>query len=170
MVPKNMQGSILYPLNMLAQKMPEIYAQNISKYIGREHITKQRIPILNCLWNDVLHLSPVHPKDIKNALLEIGYKAEFTINSYEITPEDLIKENTIVYLNLESENKDKMRTENFTSYNSDVINKYNLIPQSTKDYFKKIINAGGRPLIYHNVPHVFYKGLLDISKAKIISV
>ncbi len=29
---------------------------------------EQRIPILNCLWNDVLHFSPVHPAKIKQAM------------------------------------------------------------------------------------------------------
>ncbi len=61
-VPKNLQGNILYPLNTLKEKHPEIYEQQVSKYVGREHMTQQRIPILDCLWNDVLHFSAVNPK------------------------------------------------------------------------------------------------------------
>ena len=64
-VPKNLEGSILYPLNTLKGKHPDIYEQQVSKYVGREHIKEQRIPILDCLWNDVLHFSAVNPKEVK---------------------------------------------------------------------------------------------------------
>ena len=63
-VPRNLHGNILYPLNALTEKHPEIFEQQVSKYVGREHITQQRIPVIDCLWNDVLHFSAVNPKEI----------------------------------------------------------------------------------------------------------
>ncbi|MBK8551651.1 MAG: hypothetical protein IPL53_11555 [Ignavibacteria bacterium] len=63
-VPKNLRGNVLYPLNTLKEIHPDLYEQQASKYAGREHITCQIIPILNCLWNDVLHFSAVNPEEI----------------------------------------------------------------------------------------------------------
>ncbi len=71
-MPKNLQGNILYPLNAPKEKHPDIYEQQVSKYVGREHIKEQRITILDCLWNDVLYFSAVNPKEIKQALIEAG--------------------------------------------------------------------------------------------------
>ncbi|MEZ4114190.1 MAG: hypothetical protein R3B65_01945 [Candidatus Paceibacterota bacterium] len=34
----------------------------------------KKIPKLNCLWNDVIHMTAVHPSDLKNSLLEAGHE------------------------------------------------------------------------------------------------
>jgi len=54
LVPKNIRGDILYPLNILKSIYPDIYQYQVNKYFGREYIIEQRIPLFNCLWNDVL--------------------------------------------------------------------------------------------------------------------
>src|SRR3954469_11560600 len=59
--PADLRGTILYPLNQLAGVAPDLYQQQRAKYHGREALMEQRVPQLDCLWNDVLHLSPVHP-------------------------------------------------------------------------------------------------------------
>jgi len=55
-VPKQLEGNILYPLNILKDKCPEVYEKEVSKYVGREHVKENRIPAFNCLWNDVFIL------------------------------------------------------------------------------------------------------------------
>ncbi len=136
-VPKNLQGNILYPLNVLKDKYPDIYAQHISKYIGREHIMQQRISALNCLWNDVLHFSPVHPKEVKQALIDAGRNPDFTMNCYQVDPKLIELKNAIVYLNTHTDNKDKMNEENFVPYNHDEVIKFSEIPQVTKNIIKR---------------------------------
>jgi len=51
----------------------EIYQQAISKYEGREELLKLVIPTLNCLWNDVVFLSPLHPHKHYEAYSKIGF-------------------------------------------------------------------------------------------------
>ena len=62
--PLRLWGTVLYPLNDLKEIAPDLYQEHGAKYCGREEIRSQRIGPLNCLWNDVLHLSPVHPQRV----------------------------------------------------------------------------------------------------------
>lgn len=57
---KNMVGSKLIPLNKLKNIYPDIYKEHVKKYVGREKLLTKNIPLLDCLWNDVLHLSPIN--------------------------------------------------------------------------------------------------------------
>ncbi len=70
-VPDSLAGEFLCPLNMLRDTQPELYAQHIRKYEGREFVLSQTVPNLGCLWNDVLHFSPVHPKLIVEAMSKL---------------------------------------------------------------------------------------------------
>jgi len=170
LVPKNLRGNILYPLNTLKEKYPDIYEQQVVKYAGREHITRQRIPILDCLWNDVLHFSAVDPKEIKQALIEAGQSPDFSMRCYRIDPGSIDPKNTIVYLFAHTNDKDEMGEENFASYNPDDVAKFSVMPQATKDYYKEMIVNGQRPLRYHRIPHVLYRGTLNIIELPIVFV
>jgi len=169
-VPKDLQGDTLYPLNVLKEKHPTIYEQQVNKYVGREHIKEQRIPMLDCLWNDVLHFSAVNPKEIKRALIKAGRDPNFTRDYYQIDSKLIDPKNATVYLYAHADNKDKMSKENFASYSSDEVAKFSAIPQATKDYYKEMIGKGERPLLYHKIPHILYKGLLDIKNLPVVSV
>ncbi len=169
-VPKNLEGNILYPLNILKERFPHIYEEQVLKYVGREQVLSQQIPILNCLWNDVLHFSPVNPTEVKQALMEAGRTNEFTMNCYQVDPNLIDPQSAIVYLYVYADNGDKMNEKNFVPYNSEKIEKFSSLPQSTKDYYKKMIDKHERPLLYHRVPHILYKGTLDITNLPIISV
>src|SRR5262245_45843041 len=71
-VPGRLLGHTLYPLNILRDVYPEAHALQVRKYVDREKLMHQRIPLLTCLWNDVLHFSTVHPAQIRDAILEVG--------------------------------------------------------------------------------------------------
>lgn len=74
MVPQNLTGEVLYPLNVLRTHLPEIYDAQVKKYSGREGVMAHKVPILECLWNDVLHFSPVHPSKIRDAIADAGWR------------------------------------------------------------------------------------------------
>ncbi|MBC7981444.1 hypothetical protein H7X65_00005 [Candidatus Parcubacteria bacterium] len=168
-VPDDLEGQTLFPLNTLKEKYPELYDKKVRKYIGREFIQEQIIPTLNCLWNDVLHLSAIPPKDLKNALVEAGVEVG-ELNFYQIDPELLNPDNTTVYLYADTSNKVKMELENFAEYIPNEIEQYSPIPKETKEYYKKRIDEGEQPLIYVRVPHILFKGSIDVSNLPIITV
>ncbi len=165
-----MKGNILYPLNSLKKIYPEIFVKHFSKYKGREIITKHRIPFLNCLWNDVLHFSAVNPKDIKQALIEAGRDADFTWKCYQVDPEILSPENSIVYLYEHADAGGKLAENNFTPFDPNDTVKYSQMPLAAKDYYKEMISMGKPVLLFHRIPHILYKGNLDISDLKIITL
>jgi len=161
-VPDNMVGDTLYPLNELKEVHPKIYKNIEGKYEGkkRQRVKKRTIPYLDCQWNDVLHFTAVHPRKIKEAL-----NTSRTLECYVIDSEQLTPNNTVVYLNNQSEEPTK---ENYTTYDPDKIDQYAELPKATKRYYKEMQSKVKRPLLFVNVPHILYKGSVDISDAKIV--
>jgi hypothetical protein len=169
-VPANMNGSTLYPLNILREVDEEIYEQQKSKYIGREHVLDQRIPTLgNCLWNDVIHLSAGHPQLVEDELQKNGESLKIK-QFFQIDPNLLEVENTTVYLFNQKTENDKFDSENWLKYQPDEISKYDKIPERTARYYYVSIQKGEQPLLWAFVPHILYKGNLDVSSANIIYV
>ena len=165
-VPKECIGTVLYPLNELKEIYPEAYVKEFSKYAGRKHITEQQIPGLNCLWNDVLHFSAVHPEKIKEALREAGELSPFKRLYYQVDPRLIDPSRAIVYL---YRSQEKMTEENWAPYREMDLEEYASIPQLTKDYYKAMIEQGKHPLLYHRIPHILYKGILDVTNLPIVS-
>ncbi|UPT74966.1 MAG: HAMP domain-containing histidine kinase [Elusimicrobiota bacterium] len=67
-VPDELVGETLYPLTRLADLHPRVAAEHALKYSGREHLMQVRLPILDCLWNDVLHLAPLFNVSLNGTL------------------------------------------------------------------------------------------------------
>ena len=168
-VPDNMKGDVLYPLNILKNIDTDIYTAAASKYVGREKVMEQIIPGLNCLWNDVIHLSAVHPSEIKKALAEAGRKKPFSLQYFEIDPHLLDPQNTIVYLYKNNNVLEKNMEGNFEKFDPDNLDMYSVIPNDTKEYYNKAYSEGKNPLLYHIISHILYKGTIDISKARKIN-
>lgn len=165
-----MQGNTLYPLNMLKNKHPDVYQEQMIKYIGREQVTRQKIPAFNCLWNDVLHFSAVDPREIKQALVEAGRSLDFTMRYYQIDPNLLESTKTIVYLYHHVDSKNQKPGKDFVPYNPKRVAQYSSIPEETKQYYKETVDSGDQPLLYHKIPHILYKGTLNTTNLPIISV
>jgi hypothetical protein len=85
-----MFGNILYPLNTLREIDKDTYESHSSKYMGRETLMEQKIPVLNCLWNDVLHCSPIDFRLIYKALIRAG-QHKFRNKEYFKIPIELLK-------------------------------------------------------------------------------
>lgn len=167
-VPKNMKGKILYPLNVLKGADPELYSEHVKKYDGRANVMEQTIPILDCLWNDALHLSAIHPKALKAALIEAGGSKEMQMTCYQIDPFSLDPEKTIVYLYRSPFGEQS--AVNYIPFMPDEIEKYSTISKETKRYYREEYDKGNKPLKFHMVPHILYKGTLNIEGAPIITI
>lgn len=168
LVPKDMRGDVLYPLNDLKTIFPKLYDKKVKKYKGREFLTKETIPFLNCLWNDVLHFSAVSPYDIKKAFVELEYlfKAKF----YKIDATLLDEGKTIVYLFNTKGINDKLEEKNFEKCNLKNFLKYSQFPYKTKEYYKKELEKGKWPLLFYKIPHILFKGSINIKDVPIIEV
>lgn len=165
-VPKDMRGNTLYPLNQLKEFYPDIYEKEATKYKNRGYLMEQKIPLLDCLWNDVLHFTAVPPIKIKNTLSSLGknYKYKF----YQIDPKEFSKENTVIYLF--KPNKKVFTSDNFIEYSPEIVKDLQDIPVETMEYYKKKIESGEQPLMYQYIPHILHRGSIQIDKSNIIEV
>lgn len=159
MVPEGLAGSVLYPLNELRYVHPRRYWQEMQKYRDRQRIRGQRIPTLNCLWNDVLFLSPVHPGEITSALWEAGFTPR-PMSFFEIDPAQLDVSKTCVWL----PEGDRGGVKRYQPFDSTDLPSAAL-SRETLRYYRRCKAARRKPLRYKFIPHILYKGELDISQA-----
>lgn len=169
-VPENMKGETLFPLNQLKGEFPEIYAKEAQKYVGREIVMQKSIPFLDCLWNDVLHLTAVPPKRIKEELEKAGKKT-IPFRYFKIDPSTLDASRAIIYLYRSDLSRgDQMREENFVRFNIKTFSQYGEISDATRTHYKAMAEKKERPFVFLYVPHILYKGTIDVSGLEIIEV
>jgi hypothetical protein len=165
-----MIGEVLYPLNQLALIAPSAANDESKKYEGRKHLMAVRLPILNCLWNDVVHLSPVHPSKIKQALLEAGFQdVPIARSFFMIDPEALIPSKAVHFKNsTDTAAKYDFPESDFSAFEHAQYQELPDIPKEQRSYFVRIKAEGGRPLLMARTPHVFYQGEINIRRAEVI--
>jgi len=163
-VPWNLEGSVLYPLNTLKDTHPEIHDHHIRKYEGREHVLESRIPSLNCMWNDVLFFTAVHPSLLRKAWEEIGIKLPEPFRFFEIDAQSFEPSDATVWLF--ERGKDDMT--GYRSFEADSVEDYSQLPPETLEYYREQHTQGLRPFLFIFVPHILYRGSVDISSARII--
>lgn len=175
MVPERMQPSedgkeVLYPLNMLKDKFPELYEVAKKKYESSEYrksIPEMLIPTLEeAAWGDVLQLTAIHPVELKKALVEAGWHPE-EMKFYEIDPDSLDPKKTTVFLY--REDKEDEDPENFAPYDPAKIVEHAPVPEITKEYYREQGKQGEAPVLFVGVPHIFHKGPIDVSEFNVIA-
>lgn len=170
-VPYNLEGSILYPLNELKTKMPDIYKEHIQKYEGRREIMNLILPPFGCKWNDVLHLSTIHPdKFIEPYDNFFGFTQKTSV--FEIDPITLDQEQLMIFKNINPDlvGVDKLLPDpnQWERFSEKALAEYQEIPEWTLRYYKAMKNREGLKLMHAGCAHVFYWGAIDISGIKII--
>lgn len=166
-VPENMIGSKLIPLNMMFETDRKLHKKYLRKYRGREEILERRIPLLDCLWNDVIQLLPVQPQKLFELQMQLGiidgipdYKY-FTIDVNQLDPQK-----TVVYF------KTAPSEENVTVQWLGDVNLETLkdVPPATVNYYKSMIGKKQPIFNYQFVPHVVYMGTIDVSNSTTITI
>ncbi len=162
-VPKTFIGTILYPLNQLEDTLPDVHTMQVAKYRGRDALLSRRLPYLDCLWNDVLHFSPVHPAKLREAITGAGFlwqEAEW----FEVDPVAVgfSGQNTIIYTNpVRPQGDFAVTDDDFIPFDPEYLTMLNSIPQETHAYFNHAKANEERPLLFNFIAHVLYRGTLD---------
>jgi hypothetical protein len=168
-----MFGNILYPLNSLREINKETYEFHTSKYLGREILMEQKIPVLNCLWNDVLHCSPIDLRLIYKALIKAGHHKVRNIEFFKI-PIELLKSIKFVKYKFDREFYDRekkayvLKTKNIEPLTIDSYRELNELPDKTIEWYKWCAeNNRGIPLLFRYIPHIFIKGNIPIEEVDV---
>ncbi len=168
MVPKEMQGEVLISLNEMKLIHPELYKSYSKKYFKhpeRESLLLRSIPKLDCFWNDVIFLSPLHPYYVYEALHALGVSVKKNLMFYEIPTERLIDNQNAVYLYNKKNYKgpaadipdEEIQIIDITTYRECAA-----LPSDTLAYFtdehKKGVNFG----MFAYIPHILSLGNINI--------
>ena len=173
-VHREMTGNTLYPLNVLKSKYPELYEKYIKKYKNRPHVLEQKIPILDCLWNDVVHLSSIHPMEIKQALASIGI--EYSGKFFVIDAENLDQGKLVIWLNTKDSLKGEKGATSLEYFERFNLQKYDtfykIFPKERqiKAWQTWIQENQTPPLVLSKCPHFLYKGEIPLDGVKIINI
>lgn len=167
-VPPAFEPPVLYPLNTLKAMKPHLYDAAVEKYQApnRQHIMDCEVPPLKCMWNDVLHFSLVHPSVIRRAFNQLGHDIEF--DSFELDTDMLDPEQTAVYYFRYLSRKEMYTPGNFVPYSHEAVPALDDLPTVTKEYYAANLTAGKDPLLYVGVPHILYKGAVDVGGLAIV--
>jgi hypothetical protein len=156
-----LHGDYLRPLNDLKQHAPEVYAAQVKKYTGREVLLEQRVPYLDCLWNDVLFFSPVHPRHIRDAYIAVG-KTWPGLKWFEVDTVALnfTPENTVFFHSDMSREKGdfSIDKEAFEPFKPDLLANMREMPPHTLDYYKEAAAAGEPIFTWMGITHVMHRG------------
>ena len=130
-----------------------------------------KIPPLDCLWNDVFQLTAIEPRTFKNALREASKNFyDQTMSFFKIDPTTLDPKFATVYTHDRSEKTAVPQADDFVAYDPTKLQPYSVLPNMSMAYYKRIYALGKKPRLFVGVPHIFYKGSIDISKAEIVTV
>lgn len=155
----------LHPLNVLKGKHPDLYTQHARKYEGREYVMEKRIPIFDCLWNDVLFLSAINPLEVVQALKHVGGNPP-PLKYYLITDRAIEFDKCLVYL---YEHEDHEDPSQYVPYKPEMITRFASMPDKTLDYYREAISKGERPLLYRYVPHFLYRGSIYVGNSNLMT-
>jgi hypothetical protein len=166
---RNFWGNILYPLNALKKSAPELYQAHRAKYDGREWVMDQRVPLLDCLWNDVLHLSPVHPErvaELARAQGLVWYGADW----FEIDPAamEFSRANSAVFRFADMTDRMSIEPDEFVPFDLARLAEMTEIPKRTRDYYATVEKGSARYFIFAGIPHVLHKGCLDVASTPLV--
>lgn len=166
-VPNKLIGNSLMPLCKMKNQDTNLYDLYKSKYTGREEVIKQKIPLLNCFWDEVVQVLPLNPAKLFNLQLKLGLISKLPTYSYfKIDPNQLNKDNAVIYFKTAPGDQNVV-----VKWLKDVnLDSMQEVPLATINYYKSLVGTKETVFNYQFVPHVLYKGCINIPKSKIFYI
>ena len=169
-VPEPLHGSTLYPLHELERVAPEAWRREVTKYEGREEVLDATIPVLGCRWNDVLHFATVPPSTIAALLGEVGLEP-LRRRAFEVDTARFDPARTVVFLNRRAGGVDPFaEPSQWLPLDDAYVETLREANEETRRYYAECVAAGRRPLLYGHLPHVLYRGSLDVSGCRVLEL
>ncbi len=162
-VPDNVEGNILYPLNEMTRVFPDVFNKQKAKY---DAIKEKDVEIPGFgFWNDCINLMPVNPELVKEELEKFGHDTGWAWKFYKIDSTTLDNKNLIFLVQTDKEDASKRDFLKFTETN---FNKYAHIGEVAKFRYQKAKDQGEQPYTFGGIPHVLYKGRINVNDLEII--
>lgn len=166
--PLELQGSKLIPLNDLRHIYPNVYQNEAKKYKGREWLTKKQIPILECLWNDVLHLSPINPQVVldcwkSQGIFDYARKKGKEFRVFRVPATAINWKTTVCYqsFNFDYSNFDPSK-EKYWRISPETYIEQTEVESSQIEVWKADIEAGRKFFWYSHTRHILCRQTIDL--------
>ncbi len=175
MVPSEMKGDKLIPLNSLKNTYAQLYEKYTEKYFDhpeRPRLLRKQVPKLNCLWNDVLHFLPLHPHFVYKALTSLEIKTKDKQFFYKIPIEKLKNNKNVIYLYSQERYRGPADPIDENEIELLAIEDYKELtglPSATVEYYKSESRKGNRFGLFPYIPHVLSIGDVEINDVEIIT-
>jgi len=160
--PRNLSGRVLHPLSELESLLPEVAAHARQKYVGREWLPDAIIPTLGCRWMDVVFFVPVHPEEVRDALIAAGHP-HFPKHWIEIDVEQLGLDRTTVFLPGESPADDT-----FAPFDLRLLESHSQLSAAQRQAYAQ--GAPGKVLLFGRTAHVLHRGGVQFDASRIVTV
>ena len=170
-IPNPFVGTKLIPLNEM-DKESELYKGHARKYLGRESLTKQQIPILNCLWNDVVQFSAINPQLIVDELKNLNPNFQLKrLEYFKISLDEISSYDGVIF---DRKSKKKGSFE-ISEDEVKLLNKENYaelfeVPLLTKEYWKNAIEKNQKVLWFPHITHIFLRGQVETKNFEICQI
>ena len=163
LVPPRFLGWEIIPLNFLKRIDFEMYKKYFNMYAGRENVTKENIPLLDCMWGDAIFLTAVAPQTWRKVFDELGYPTG-KLSYFQIQPE-ILRLSASAVLDYD-ENGNKI----YKWFDPHNLPDYSTIREATLSYYRQA-HKSAEPIFWHHlVPQILYRGTLNISGTPIVEV
>lgn len=160
-------GTTIYPLNQLRAKFPDLHAAQARKYAGRERITGETVPVVDALWNDLVHCAPIHPRTIFRALTVLERAPE--AQEWFRIPVAKIQRIDAVWFDPQNERYPfPVRDGEVTMFDPSRYRELRALPARTLRYYRALTGTGQPSLLFLYVPHVLVHGLIDVSDVDVV--
>lgn len=159
-VRENIVGTKIVPLSTLQQIAPELAEQRMAKYRGREGLAATFIPCLSCTWIDVVQMFAVPTKLIQERKRVLGDPPH---RFFEIESDSLDINCLCVYYR----NDEETGKEIFDPFDPSL--PLDRPGEGFEEWFREEAAKGRRLPLFVGIPHILYKGELDITDCRIVS-
>lgn len=156
------RGTTIYPLHRLKEHFPDLFEREVGKYAGRESALEFRLPLLNVLWNDVVHCAPIHPHLIFAAMREAGYSP--SERTWFQIPVDRIKDHQVLYWENKTLWAENAPPAEFKYFDVADYQELTQVPDIHMDYLREQFRLNNQgPLFAARLPHILVHGPIDVS-------
>jgi hypothetical protein len=172
-----MRGELLYPLNLLKALHPDLYEQERVKYIGREALLELRIPMLEVLWNDAVHLSPLHPNRLAAAWRAAGLSSPAWEREFFEIPVERVAGDRCVWFSsgalLASDARSEdgplsLPVDEVTPFDTNAYQELDQPPAGYDDYLRRTQKQGRRPRPFAHIPHVLVAAPINVADVPLV--
>lgn len=159
-------GTRILPLNRLLETDAAVARAHFEKYANRPKLIQQVIEPLGCLWNDVIHLSPINPQLILDEWRRLGLPVPSRALEVFRIPSSILNESRTVICHLSTGNP---RKDYFPFKADEYQESHSVSPEQIAEWMDQ--NAKGMAAFWYSAtPHILTMDPIDVTGLEVFEI